>query len=270
MCGIAGIIKFDGSKVSTQEIDHFSEPIKHRGPDDSKLQLYHQNTIAFAHKRLSILDLSVNAAQPMRSASGKFSIVYNGEIFNFIEIKAQLATKGYKFITETDTEVVICAFEEWGTKCFNKFNGMWAMAIYNHISNEIILCRDRFGIKPLYYQHYGSFFAFASETNCFRNIKNHSRSFNLDVLSKSLIDPYYSNSISSSIFEGIEQLKPGHYMMINSSGLTETTRYYNFSAACAEKSDITYQTGDFLDLFTDAVKLRLRSDVMICPLLKKH
>ncbi len=263
MCGIAGIYNFDGKTLSLDDLKTFAKPISHRGPDAEGFDFFHERKISFAHKRLSILDISDAGAQPMQSADNQLSIVFNGEIFNFIELRNELKSKGYAFRTNTDTEVILIAYQHWGHACFNKFNGMWAMAIYHKSNNSILLCRDRFGIKPLYFKHYGNFFAFASETNCFANIKNFPRSFNHDILTKTLDNPNYAASIQSSIFEGIMQVKPGCYMTIDEKGFCEENKYYHFEKACAEISDITYQTGDFFDLFEDAVKIRLRSDVPI-------
>ena len=263
MCGIAGIYHFKGEKCEISDLKQFAAPLNHRGPDAEGFMLYNKGRLGFAHKRLSILDLSPNGAQPMASSSKRYSIVFNGEIFNFIEIRKDLNLKGYKFKSDTDTEVILASFEEWGNECFNKFNGMWAIAIFDHLTNNVILSRDRFGIKPLYYKHFGSFFAFASETNCFKHIKAHPRSFDFENIKRTIADPYFVNSIHSSIFEGIDQLRPGHIMQIDANGVCETLQFYDFHANCASQSDISYTPGDFKYLFEDAVRLRLRSDVPI-------
>ncbi len=263
MCGIAGIYKFSRTPCSEQEITNFAKPISHRGPDSEGFKFYVDGRLALAHKRLSILDLSEKASQPMQSANGKLSIIFNGEIFNFIELRVELQEKGHSFYTETDTEVILSAYEEWGLECFNRFNGMWAMALFNHENNEVLLSRDRFGIKPLFYSHIGDVFAFASETNCFKNLEGYHRSFNHSVLNQALHNPYYANSINSSIFNGIEQLPAGCVMRIDTHGLSTTERYYSFEASCAEQSDQPYNEGEFRELFIDSVRLRLRSDVPI-------
>ncbi len=263
MCGIAGILNFQGQKVSLSKIKRFSEPLNHRGPDGEGFEIYNEGRVGFAHKRLSILDILIAGKQPMRCANNKLSIIFNGEIYNFLELKDILKSKQYQFTTNTDTEVILAAYDYWGTDCFNKFNGMWALAIFDENDKSVLLCRDRFGIKPLYYKHYGNFLAFASETNCFKNINHHPRSFNHEVLIESLTNPNYAASINSSIFEGIKQLPPATFMKIDESGICKKEQYYNFKKACAEQSDIEYSAGDFFNLFEDAVKLRLRSDVPI-------
>ena len=145
MCGIAGSYNFSNGKVLSDMLDK----IKHRGPDDSKQYL--NNTSMIGINRLSILDIQ-NGKQPMFSNNKKISLVFNGEIFNFIEIKKELEKKGLKFFTKnSDTEVVLKAYEYYGLDCFNKFNGMFAIAIIDENKKEMIICRDRTGIKPLFY-----------------------------------------------------------------------------------------------------------------------
>jgi len=263
MCGIAGFYGFKGFKFNLLDLKEFASPLNHRGPDGEGFEMYSEQRVGLAHKRLSILDISIAGKQPMQYANNRFSISFNGEIYNFLELRNILVSKQYQFNTNTDTEVILAAYDYWGINCFNKFNGMWAIAIYDDNDKTILLSRDRFGIKPLYYKHYGSFFAFASETNCFAKLKDHPRSFNHDVLMKSLINPNYAASINSSIFDGIEQVPPATIIKIDASGVCQKQQYYNFNKACAEKSDIEFHEGDFFNLFEDAVKLRLRSDVPI-------
>jgi len=263
MCGIAGIYHFDNKKIDQRNFSQFTATLNHRGPDSEGEVLLNDDRLALAHKRLSILDISQAGHQPMISASGKYIISYNGEVYNFLELRKDLNQKGYQFKTQTDTEVILAAYEHWGTECFNKFNGMWSMAIYHFEDGKLLLCRDRFGIKPLYYKHYGNFFAFASETNAFEKIKGKPRSIDRAIFERSIIDPYYSASFGASIFDGIVQIKPGHYMLIEENGITVQKQYYHFYKNCASNADLTYKFGDFYNLFEDAVKLRLRSDVPI-------
>ena len=262
MCGIAGIIKFNSQKVSVEELEHFSEVISHRGPDSSGYKLFEDGKIGLAHKRLTILDSSPSANQPMAHPEGEVTIVYNGEIFNFIEIREQLEKKGYKFKTETDTEVVLKAYHYWGKECFNHFNGMWAMAIYHHVDGTVLLSRDRFGIKPLFFLNEPSRFVFASETNCFKYLKGFNRSFNVEVLEESISDPYYASANNTSIFEKIKSVKPGHWVSISSSGELQNHEWYSLKKRCAENPQF-YEKGKFKSIFLDAVKIRLRSDVGI-------
>ena len=172
MCGIAGFYGFKDFKITAEKLKNFSDPISHRGPDGEGFEVLNENRVGLAHKRLSILDTSQAGKQPMSYANSRFTITYNGEIFNFIELRKQLIAKQYQFTTNTDTEVILAAYDYWGTDCFDKFNGMWAMAIYDKKDRSLLLSRDRFGIKPLYFKHFGNFFAFASAAENAHTITN--------------------------------------------------------------------------------------------------
>ena len=148
MCGISGIINFNNEPVKEQEILTMMQKMKHRGPDDEGVFL--DNNIGLGFVRLSILDLSLAGHQPMFSHDNKYVIVFNGEVYNYIEIRNELKHK-YDFKTNTDTEVILTAYQEWGKKCLDKFNGMFSFVIYDTIGKEIFGARDRFGIKPFYY-----------------------------------------------------------------------------------------------------------------------
>ena len=159
MCGINGII-YKKNKPNILEVHRMNKAIKHRGPDDEGIYKY--ENIILGHVRLSILDLSKKGKQPM-SNDGRFWITYNGEIYNFKEIKKQLSNLGYKFYSETDTEVILCAFKEWGTNSFHMFNGMWSFAILDTVKNCLIISRDRYGVKPCYYYNDNEKYIFSSE-----------------------------------------------------------------------------------------------------------
>ena len=149
MCGIAGIINFNNKPVNERSIRSMMERMKHRGPDDDGIYL--NNNIGLGFVRLSILDLSEAGHQPMFDISGRYLIIHNGEIFNYIELRNKLIKKGYVFKSNTDTEVILYSFIEWGNKCQHKFNGMWSFAIYDTKTNKLFISRDRYGIKPFYY-----------------------------------------------------------------------------------------------------------------------
>jgi asparagine synthase (glutamine-hydrolysing) len=148
MCGIAGIIDKSGAPVSRDRISSITNAAKHRGPDDEGY--YFAPGIAFGHRRLSIIDLSRRGHQPM-CYGGRYWITYNGEIYNYIEVRAELEKLGYQFESGSDTEVILSAYAAWGPKCLERFNGMWAFAIHDSVENIIFMARDRFGVKPLHY-----------------------------------------------------------------------------------------------------------------------
>jgi asparagine synthase (glutamine-hydrolysing) len=173
MCGIAGIWNLNKTKLEIEKLKRFTNSLSHRGPDDGSYWIDDSGFLGLGHRRLSILDLSASGNQPMRYANNRYKIIYNGEVFNFLELKKELEKKNYHFTTTSDTEVMLAAYDYWGTDCLNKFNGMWAFAIWDELKQSLFLARDRFGIKPLYYLYrQNEILAFASETYAFKFLMN--------------------------------------------------------------------------------------------------
>ena len=161
MCGLVGYLNASSEPASERLVQKMASAIVHRGPDAEGS--FVSNNLALGHRRLSIIDLSEAGTQPMTTSDGSFTIAYNGEVYNFKNIKEELKHAGYKFRSNTDTEVVLNAFSHWGENCFAKFNGMFACAIYDENRRELILARDRYGIKPLYLGFSNKRFYFSSE-----------------------------------------------------------------------------------------------------------
>ena len=161
MCGIAGIAAL--SPVNRDAVQAMTDLMVHRGPDGEGQWLNADGRVCFGHRRLAIIDLTDRAAQPMQDAQGSLSITYNGEIYNYKEIRAELAEAGVRFNTDSDTEVVLESYRKWGDTCLNRFNGMFAFALHDQKAKRILCARDRFGEKPFLFSHSGKFFAFASE-----------------------------------------------------------------------------------------------------------
>jgi len=159
MCGICGVYSKDG--IDRNDVKKMVKILEHRGPDGNGI--YSSSNVCLGHTRLAILDLSDKGKQPMFSDNGEAVIVYNGEVYNYIELRSELEKLGHKFHSGTDTEVVLKAYLEWGKECVNKFNGMWAFAIWDERTKELWLSRDQFGIKPLYYTEVEGRLYFASE-----------------------------------------------------------------------------------------------------------
>src|SRR5258708_6436075 len=157
MCGIAGILPSIDKKFFKEALN----TIAHRGPDGYGIWESEDKNVMLGHRRLAILDLSENGKQPMQFL--RYTITFNGEIYNFIEIKKELVSRGYQFYTESDTEVIIAAYDAWGYECLNRFNGMWAFAIWDSETKKLFLARDRYGKKPLFYSFSNARFVFASE-----------------------------------------------------------------------------------------------------------
>ena len=169
MCGIAGVIGFEGRRVSSGALSRLLEPIEHRGPDGEGGWVDASGSVALGHTRLAILDTTEAGRQPMTCDDGRYVIVYNGEIYNFLELARDLRRAGYELRTHSDTEVILAAYRAWGADMLDKFNGMWALAIYDVEKQELFLSRDRYGVKPLYYYSDRECFVFASEVKAIQN-----------------------------------------------------------------------------------------------------
>ena len=183
MCGICGIVNFDKKAIDKLELSNFTNSLKHRGPDSKSHFISQNNQVGLGHTRLSIIDVSPRGSQPMISIDKRYSITFNGEIYNYIELKKELENLGYSFYSDTDTEVLLNSYIEWGEECQKKFNGMWAFAIWDELEKTLFISRDRYGIKPIYYYQYKNFFYFASELKSFMKInKQNIPNFNYNEL----------------------------------------------------------------------------------------
>ncbi len=255
MCGISGIINFDKTSVKEEEVRMMMQQMKHRGPDDEGV--YIKNNIGLGFVRLSILDLSKAGHQPMFSNDGNYVIIFNGEVYNYIEIREQLKHK-YEFKTGTDTEVILAAYQEWGEACLDKFNGMFAFVIFDTITTEIFGARDRFGIKPFYYYLDENKLIFASE------IKSLLPLLEKKVANDKIIYDYLlfnrTDHTDKTFFKDIKKLKHGSWLKIKDDKFT-TKRWYNLSDKIGQTNYISPQ--QYRELFKDSLKLRLRADVPV-------
>ena len=268
MCGIAGIYNLNSEKLNIDDLIKMTDSMIHRGPDGAGYELYNNETLGFGHRRLSILDLSEAGKQPFNYLD-RYAISYNGEVYNFLEIKKELKLKGYTFRTTSDTEVIIAAYHEFGKDCLTKFNGMWAFAIWDKQIQELFLARDRFGVKPLHYCYkLNQIFAFASETIAFKYLKNYKRTFNTQNLVTAIKNSSYIEASGKTIYDGIEQLLPGHCITISSDKNLKISRWWNTSDHLVSyDEDYNKQVETFKELFFSACQLRLRSDVSIASAL---
>lgn len=265
MCGIAGIIRFGTKKVERSEIKRLTDAIAHRGPDGEGCWIHQDGQIGLGHRRLSILDLSAQGAQPMHYADGLLTVVFNGEIFNFAELREELKLKGYFFQSDSDTEVLLAAYHAWGKDCLNRFNGFWAFALWDERIGELWIARDRFGIKPLYFYHdRGRQFAFGSETIQFKHLSGYERRADTHCVTVALQNPWMLEGTGKTIFSDILQVRPGHFLSIRSNGEIKEAQWWDTSAhVTTVPEDYEQQVRKFSELFEDAVRLRLRSDVSI-------
>ena len=257
MCGINGII-YKNISPDVSEIKQMNIAIKHRGPDDEGV-LQFQNTL-FGHVRLSIQDLSSKGKQPM-SNDGRYWIIYNGEIYNFVELKKELGKMGHKFFSNTDTEVILNAYKEWGVNSFSKFNGMWAFAILDKKKHEIIISRDRYGVKPLYFYKSNHKIVFSSEI---KGVYSSNTKISFDE-NKIIYDEKYLEGKFTTLFKKIEILPPGNFFKINIKNFKiSSTRWWN---GLENLSDININFNKskekMRELLFEATKIRLVSDVKI-------
>lgn len=282
MCGITGYFSYE-NKVDTKKYYEAHKKIAHRGPDDEGFVYRNEDNILeylcgddtieelknrehiisknsssmiFGHRRLSIIDLSAHGHQPFMYES--LSMVYNGEIFNYVELRDELIEEGYTFQTQSDTEVFLMGYHFWGVECFNKFNGMWAAAIYDGKTDEILLTRDRFGIKPLYYSIVDDNLIFGSEIKFVSSFMddlypNEQRVY--DYLRFNYID-----HTNETLFKDILQLEPSYYM-VYSKNRTKSSKYWDF------KEEENVSKIDIEQKLNDAISLRMRSDVEVGSLL---
>lgn len=267
MCGICGSIKTVNEPVDTRAIEAMKQVITPRGPDsEGSLQTGH---IGFGHRRLKIIDLSDAAQQPMSDAKLGLSIVYNGAIYNYPELRKQFVQEGYEFFSTGDTEVILKAYHKWGKDCVKHLNGMFAFAIYEHDTGRVMLARDRLGIKPLYYTQVGNEFRFASSLPALVKAGGVDKS----------IDPIALNYYMSfhavvppphTLLNGVRKLRPGHTMMIKPDGTRTEESYWDltFGATDDQKTwtDADWQAAT-LEVMRRSVKRRLVADVPVGVLL---
>ncbi|MEI6125436.1 MAG: asparagine synthase (glutamine-hydrolyzing), partial [Pseudomonadota bacterium] len=258
MCGICGKIYFDASKkIDRQLIDRMTAALQHRGPDDRGVHV--QGHVGLGHQRLSIIDLSPAGHQPMTSEDGSVVIVFNGEIYNFEELRAELEAKGHRFTSHTDTEVIIHLYEEEGTACVGRLRGMFAFALWDSGRQQLFMARDRVGKKPLVYAVAEGALLFASEIKSLLKDPSVRTEVNPEALHHYLTYQYVPGPMT--IFQGIQKLAPGHTLVMRSGTIT-LQQYWNLSYADKlQLPSLRDYTERLLDVFSEAVKIRLRSDV---------
>lgn len=256
MCGICGIFNLDGSAVSRDVLLRMNNTMVHRGPDGGDLHI--DANLGLGHRRLSIIDLSTGD-QPMSSSDGLVTIVFNGEIYNFQELKALLKTKGHCFQTQSDTEVIIYAYKEWGKDFVSRLRGMFAIALWDKRLQTLFLFRDRVGKKPLYYYTDGRRIVFASELKSVLEYPGIPRDIDMDALDAYFSFGYVPSPLS--IFKGVKKIRPGHMAVCSENGFSET-EYWDINMSGYDP-DITEEKAAqrLIELFDESVRLRLVSDV---------
>jgi asparagine synthase (glutamine-hydrolysing) len=263
MCGITGFWNLDGRPVSREELIRFTNQLAHRGPDGWDIHIEESANLGFGHRRLAIIDLNTGD-QPMSYLDGRYWIVFNGEIYNFVELKKELESFDYQFKTDSDTEVILAAYDKWGEDCQFKLNGMWAMAIWDSRERKLFLSRDRFGVKPMIYFFDGKRFAFASEMKAFLALDGFRAEYNPAVLANSLNDATLVEGAEECLFQGLKRLLGGHCLTLNANGDMKIRRWWHtldYLSDVPQKYED--QVAQYRELFLDACRIRMRSDVPI-------
>ncbi|HJS66405.1 MAG TPA: asparagine synthase (glutamine-hydrolyzing) [Nitrospiraceae bacterium] len=260
MCGIAGNLHLDGASASQELLSQMIGTIRYRGPDD--VGIYRHGPVGLAHARLSIIDLA-GGHQPMSIANDSLWITFNGEIFNYIELREDLIKKGHRFTSSSDTEVLLHLYQEEGTRCVERLNGQWAFAVWDATKRALFLSRDRFGVRPLFYTQTGNTFLFASEIKALLACPEVESAIDLTALDQ--IFTFWVTVPPRTAFKNIKQLPPGHSMIIQDGRIT-IHPYWTLDLApsrdfgrASEKS----LAEELLALLRDATEIRLRSDVPV-------
>ncbi|EET86620.1 Asparagine synthase (glutamine-hydrolyzing), partial [Clostridium carboxidivorans P7] len=262
MCGILCVVSKKNEKLNREDIVLMRDKMEHRGPDDAGLLMARNDRVALAHRRLSILDLSKAGHQPMKSQKGNY-ICFNGEIYNYMELLSKFLIKK-NINSKTDTEILLNMIESYGSSCLNELNGMWGFVYYDTEKQQLIISRDRFGVKPLYYYEDDDIFIVSSEIKPILNSPYYNKKLNKNsaniFLQTGLVD-----GIKDTFFQGIKRFPAAHYMIYSLKDNNRILmRYYNLKDSIYEVSD-NYEENikKFRELFIDSVKLRLRSDVPV-------
>jgi asparagine synthase (glutamine-hydrolysing) len=260
MCGIAVSISFDGRPADQQALERMGRALAHRGPDESAIATY--GSVGFAFRRLAILDLTAAGHQPMETTDGRLSIVFNGEIYNYIELKKELEQLGHTFRSTCDTEVLLLAYRQWGEDCVSRLNGMWAFAIYNKAQRTLFVSRDRFGVKPLYRFQNRNTLLLASEIKGIVASGLYAPETNWRATSKFLLRNRLDDDCDT-FFCGVDQVPPGTSLEIQLDGRIKSRRYWALPSATPAHEEIAAPEQTVRELLRDSVRLRMRSDVPI-------
>jgi asparagine synthase (glutamine-hydrolysing) len=264
MCRISGFYYLVSNHSTAQRsaiIGKMTQSLSHGGPDDEGIYL--DQHVALGHRRLSIIDLSALGHQPYEW--DKYVMVYNGEMYNYEEVRIELIGKGYEFISHSDTEVIIKAYHEWGNACIHKFRGMFAFAIWNKLDQKMLLCRDRIGVKPLYWYWKDGLFMFGSELKAFHHHPDFCKDIDYDAVNLYMQSGYIRSPFS--IFKYVKKLEPGSYLSLDEKSQPQIQKYWSIdqkaksTRLCADPDDVVIKNTE--DLLTEAFNLRMVADVPV-------
>jgi asparagine synthase (glutamine-hydrolysing) len=258
MCGLVATISFDGMPADEALLKRAADTLAHRGPDDFGIATY--GPVGFGFRRLAILDLSPAGHQPMELPDGRLAIVFNGEIYNYVELRRELQALGHQFKSSSDTEVLLHAYDQWGTDCVTRFNGMWAFVIFDRERRRLVASRDRFGVKPLYRWTDGRRLMLASEVKGIVASGWYTPAVNWTTAARFLAHGHLDQD-SQTFYAGVDQLEAGSIVEIGFDGRVAERRYWSLQQLAEEPPDDPI--GRFRELFEDSVRLRMRSDVPV-------
>jgi asparagine synthase (glutamine-hydrolysing) len=261
MCGIAGIVSTE-APVDVSLVAAMNHALIHRGPDDAGEWLDSTGRVALASRRLAILDRTQAGHQPMVSANGMLCLVFNGEIYNYVELRDQLAAVGHRFRTHTDTEVLLVAYEQWGLECVERFNGMFAFALWDSQRRRLVAARDRFGEKPFYYHRSPRYFAFASEIKALVLDPSLRRDIDDVAVSRYLLEARVDGD-ERTFLRNVRQLPPAHLLIVDAEGELTQRKYWTLPLHTTRQLTSAAAADEFRALLTDSIRLRLRSDVPV-------
>ncbi|MFN8390791.1 MAG: asparagine synthase (glutamine-hydrolyzing) [Bdellovibrionota bacterium] len=264
MCGIAGLINLGGKLSPDSMLDtvgRMADCMVHRGPDDSGAWVDPTGYCAFSQRRLSIIDISPGGHQPMESADRRACITFNGEIYNFLDVKEELIRRGIQFRSTSDTEVLLEAIRLYSENLFARLDGMYAFAFFSRDDREVLIARDPFGEKPLYYTEQNGYFAFASELQCLEVLPGFQRDISQEALTEYLAFQYVPSP--RSMYRAVKKLPPGHFLRIDASGKIEVKRHFAFQPAERPQTGVPLdQLADELeDILVRSIRRRMISDV---------
>lgn len=261
MCGISGILNTDGTPVQRHILEDMNERLIHRGPDGHGV--FTDGPLGFAHRRLSIIDLTQAASQPMTAHHGRYAITYNGEVYNYLELRAELEREGVTFSTTSDTEVILHAYIRWGASCLDRFNGMFAFGIWDSETSELFLARDRYGIKPLYTLRTPRAFAFASEGKAFLSLPFYTPEMDHEALAEYFT--FQNIFTNRTLLKGVTTFPAGHHQTINlRTGYTPPVEYWDFNYEEPAHPAGDREYAEELDrLFRQSVKRCMVGDVEV-------
>ena len=264
MCGITGVFRF-GQSIEYGQVKAFNDALTHRGPDAQELYFSVDKQLALGHCRLSIVDLDESANQPFLSDDKRYALTFNGEIYNFFELRKELQQLGAHFRTDSDTEVLLNAYQTWGKDCLGKLNGMWAFAIWDNHKRELFLSRDRFGVKPLYFASNGNEFAFSSEQKAFKSLWG-GLNFCHQQVSRVLMFPESIEGQRETLYQNIKKVLPGEYVVVTPQKVTIEKWWNTYEELRAVDEDYG-EVENLLSLFESACDIRTRTDVKLATSL---